>query len=757
MSKARFQTPASFRDELLRQSLLGEAFDAKRYYQDGFYKPETQEMQLAKAQTQFYNRIDQIGYRISSELYRANTTEGKLYRDTTKRDTQKIADDIEQSLRQGLMTPQTYDDLVGYLSEVIRSAQTGEFSRRRSRNVVSEMEGPTDLIQRLVSLNLTGMTNQQIAKILRDLGATQADVRRILELMQERLRQQAPPPAVHGNPGGGPDGPGDDENDDDLGPNQQNQNANIAHGNVQTRFGGEPDFTQQFYKQLDKPEEREKVLASGASATQAGRNRTAFEINRRVMEAEDGMTDRYGLSQNVYNALEKKVNTNMHEFLEEPPLTPNQFENWIWTEATNVKKEHPQFEENRWFNLYRAKYEAQYSQAVNEDAEQKNMAAGGGAVAMNQYANLMREDADDESRRNQYGVLDKNPTQAQISEAEDQLPNSDQIVQIINTQSSKDVAQILTNAKEGQLPLIKDNSAEIYTNEVNKQLQVLEGVQKQLQDMKQTGTANPFPLQVLLTLRSIVTPEMATMLAKRVEKSDVEKYPEFLKLTKKLDPNKAEDLMQLSIIKEEMTISDQEAIKMLTTTGAKTAEVARANPLAWDLKEKLNGSSADPETIASKFYMEEIGGRTTARAMNIIERLWKAVFETKTLQPVSALKQIDNIQDDIRNDPSRYGLKTRDQIRKVMQQLSDKRRTLSEKAVKLNLMKKEDKPVVTKGRPPKPKGKLDMDGGTRFDTKEYYQVGAPAQSAQHKDPPMRFTVGQGRRQNSKNAHDITIS
>jgi hypothetical protein len=63
MSKGRFQTPASFRDELLRQSLLSESYDAKRYYQDGFYKPETEQMALAKQQGQFYklqNKLQRI-------------------------------------------------------------------------------------------------------------------------------------------------------------------------------------------------------------------------------------------------------------------------------------------------------------------------------------------------------------------------------------------------------------------------------------------------------------------------------------------------------------------------------------------------------------------------------------------------------------------------------------------------------------------------------------------------------------------------
>lgn len=756
MSKGRFQTPSSFREELLRQSLLSEAYDAKRYYQDGFYKPETEQMVLAKAQGQFYNRIDQLGYQISSELYRENSAEGKFLRDTVNRASRKITEDLENSVRQGLMTPQTYDDLVGYLSEVVRSAQTGEFTKRRSSAVATEMEQPTDLIQRLVSLNLTGMSNQQIAKILKELGATQADVRRILALMEQRMAQAAAPAVVIPNPGGdNGNNPGDDQQ-----PQTEDQRANIAHPSVFIRDGELPDQTQAIYNILDRAGNREQVLAGGASATESQRARTDFEIQRRLLAAEEGMTNRYGLDPREYETLMRDTNEAISQGIRNnvSPAVLRDIFRRIANEVPN-----PNFDYNQYINLFSDEYSRQYEQGMNEIAGTAGAAASSGGRQGQNIADLIREQEALESGLNDRAPLPHNSAQAQDDAARNMLPTHDKIAQIINTQHSEFAEAFLKNINDGQLPVSHiegEESITEYDNEVIDQLRALTVLQQELEKVKKGEAATITP-SALFEIRAIVPPALYDQLMARLESTSIDEYNEFQEETQDLDPDESDDDAQIQTIVDRMREIRRATARSLRAAQTAVHQAAQENPLAWRLKTELNGTTADPERVAEGFVLQLQGNpslhsnersRTVSTSVadvnKLISQQFANVFEHKTASPRVALATLQRIRVDLRANPQNYGLNSYE-ARVAENEVESASQALAERAVREGLLEQQiAEGKKGRGRPKK--------GGTRYDSQEFYKVGAPARTAQNKDPPMRFVVGEGRRQNTKGDHSIII-
>ena len=106
----RFKTYKDEMADVLKYQLMNRSQRAKKYYKDGQYQPETQQQKTILSQSDFYDKITQIGYRVGSDQYGPDEfdvdatgkvrffdakPERKLYRDETDRLVKELLENIK--------------------------------------------------------------------------------------------------------------------------------------------------------------------------------------------------------------------------------------------------------------------------------------------------------------------------------------------------------------------------------------------------------------------------------------------------------------------------------------------------------------------------------------------------------------------------------------------------------------------------------------------------------------------------------------
>lgn len=69
MSQPRFLTPKQYREQLLKNTLMSGVIASKPFYVDKMFRPVSMLTEDKKQQRDFYNNIDELGFRISSRQY----------------------------------------------------------------------------------------------------------------------------------------------------------------------------------------------------------------------------------------------------------------------------------------------------------------------------------------------------------------------------------------------------------------------------------------------------------------------------------------------------------------------------------------------------------------------------------------------------------------------------------------------------------------------------------------------------------------
>jgi hypothetical protein len=187
MSKSKFMTPSQIKTELLKQTLLQEAFNSKPYYEDGFYKPATVKNDQAKNQRQLYDAIDEIGYRLSTPDYYFNTPAGESYRNNTDAKANKIISQIMEQTRSGLMSSQTYNDIMAYFSNMYHTSRVGDSGisiATQKRLGMTDKDSVQKQLQNAIAQNITLNPSSQIQNLEKQLGMNNEDIKLLLQSME---------------------------------------------------------------------------------------------------------------------------------------------------------------------------------------------------------------------------------------------------------------------------------------------------------------------------------------------------------------------------------------------------------------------------------------------------------------------------------------------------------------------------------------------------------------------------------------------
>jgi hypothetical protein len=475
------------------------------------------------------------------------------------------------------------------------------------------------------------------------------------------------------------------------------------------------------------------------------------------------MTNRYGLDPQAYESAVNAINAGMRQSIMQG-IPPASFRNFLVNLASDLATKNPNFRADQFINMWSEEYAKQFTQGANE--VQAGSAAASSAAGINgqQMADLVRDQEGFESGLNDTAPLSHNTQQAQDNAARNMLPTNDAVAQIINSQYSEFAKSFLKNINTKELPTETEDGAEEYVNEVRDQLTALETLQAELEKAKK-GEQSTITPTTLDEVRSIVPPPLYGQLLNRLNDAKVSEYSQFETDTQGLDPEDSDDESRIMMIANEMRDIRRETAKALNSSRAEVEKAIEANPLAWRLKQEMNGTTASPQIVADGFVRQLSGNpsmesnersravtQSTADPLQLISNIYRQVFDTRTMTPRVALASLQRLQTEVRVDPQAFG-RNEHEVKGLEKEIESAAQSLAERAVKEGLMEqqKEGEGKKGRGRPKK------TYGAARWDAKDYYQVAEPAKTAQHKDPPMRFTVGGDKKQNTKGKHAITIT
>lgn len=190
MLKFNIQSPDEAMENYKKQLLLQDAMKAQSYYRSGDFKPSTINQVIRRNTDQMYNYIDMIGARIGSNLTLDETGKGKKYRDETAIIIEEFIRDLVIQLKNSLITPEVYNSILGYASQVIGSTSKGIDIEIRDRNLKIDGTDPQKQISELMAKNFTQMSSNAINQMAQDLGDTNKDIKEILKEIQKATAQR---------------------------------------------------------------------------------------------------------------------------------------------------------------------------------------------------------------------------------------------------------------------------------------------------------------------------------------------------------------------------------------------------------------------------------------------------------------------------------------------------------------------------------------------------------------------------------------
>ena len=113
---SKFKTTQEEQAELLKYLLLSKAQQAKNFYKTSMFQPQTVLNVALSTQRAFYDKVDEIGSRIASDEYGRKTPARRSYMDTTAKMAEQLTKELDRQFRAGELSPQSYNDIIGYMS-----------------------------------------------------------------------------------------------------------------------------------------------------------------------------------------------------------------------------------------------------------------------------------------------------------------------------------------------------------------------------------------------------------------------------------------------------------------------------------------------------------------------------------------------------------------------------------------------------------------------------------------------------------------
>lgn len=721
-------TPKEYRELLLQQTLLRGAYDAKRYYQDGFYKPDTTKINAARSVRQYYDAIDEIGLRISSGLYQSNTPDGISYKRETKEITKKLLTNIENDLRNGVLTSQTYNDLVGYFSQVVESAQVGEFEKRKNKK-----EDPVNDVKQLISQNLTNLDSKTIIKLLKEVGATGADIRQTLIDMKnaKAMGLQYEPQDLPGGPGG----------DTAM---VDNSMRNIANPLPQTFTGENNGYETVLYG--TQPIERVPV---GAGNTQQYRATTDAAIQQ--LQSQQMATNTYGIIPSEFES------SGADEFLmdigQQVSITSMQnISNEIERMADELARKYDGFMKTQFVDAARRKVSVAAARLQSQVAGGGAAATSPEALASQRSVNAARENDARESTAQATAPPPHLTQDAQASAGLQNFPIEASIRQLIDAQKPRDKEFLEYVIKNGAYPddileMAREFEANVFErfNSVFRMITFVKEYQK-----NPTDEIAPEISKLLQVMRGIPTNNQMVQLFSAVDKRNpplpesitgegeiLEDIQGRLNEYRELEPYIE---TKMGLLRHNLASTFGSAVEVYKNFLPQTLPQAESVPAP------SRGTEAADEAVQRAPQPGEV------RNFNVeLDNIMNSSIDKKM-----KLTRLDELQQSLKGHGyTAFNLKNKPKSERyeVIEMLKDNPNAIMKSVSQARIRVQLAKDFVERMEEKQGQGRRKK-GGSRFDGKEFNAIAVPAMTAQNPDPPMRYVVA-GERRNGK-AHSYTI-
>lgn len=190
MLKFKIQTPQEAEQELKNALTVYNTMRGQDYFTENDYKPETLVQEIKKSVGEFYSFIDTVGNRLLSDLYLENSPEGRSYRDETHEMFNLMLKDLEGQLRQGLITPDVYNNIMAYATRIIGAATSGINPFIRGVIQKQSTTTPQTMLNNLLSANFTQLSTGAISELAHNLGDTNREIKELVDALKAKAQEE---------------------------------------------------------------------------------------------------------------------------------------------------------------------------------------------------------------------------------------------------------------------------------------------------------------------------------------------------------------------------------------------------------------------------------------------------------------------------------------------------------------------------------------------------------------------------------------
>jgi hypothetical protein len=620
MQKRKFQTSAEVKKELLKQTLLEEMFNSKPYYEDGFYKPSTQKNTEAKTQRQLYDAIDVLGYRLSTPDYYGKSAADISYRTKTDAMGKKILDDMIEQVKSGLMSSQTYNDIIAYFSNMYKTSVVGDSGisiATASRMALldnNQIPSVQNILQSTVAQNITSNPLSEIKNIEQKLGMSNEDMKILMQSLESQQATDRSQMRKSLNYLGDQIGTVGQSimtglnqhmpavGKDDIHGTNATRQTNIQNNLAQNRTGDADTTT---YRQIDEiaPEFLpENQLPANYGQNDAEQRAKDF-ISRFNKESEEMVTKTYGLpiavSKNAENGAKLIIEDS---FIKN--ISSNEFLRKLNGFADSIKKKHPSFKENSFITDYLAVYNGMTTSAANEQIDGINLSNSNEA----RQADIIKEQLNIDKQINDanQGTLsqsvDKN--EAKTNSAIGTVPIYNQLSEEVNN-ATDFITNFVFSVINNTQPLVNDSGIDALKEEMLEPLKLVNIFNEELGiDIQKNDSSSSSELfGRLATIKNMFDSESLSHLIGMYDKTTFQDWQSVKQIN--ADVKKG----VISIKDGNMAVTVRSNLWSKIKTALETVRgiyerVEAKYPDFWRLKRMLSSSDVTPNRIYTKFITD---------------------------------------------------------------------------------------------------------------------------------------------------------
>lgn len=572
---SKFKTTQEEREDLLKYQLLHQAQQAKRYYEDGMYKPNTILNQELKKQQNFYDMVDVIASRMSSELYNENTAEGRYYKDVTVSMAKNLSETLVTQLKQGILTPAQYNDILGYIASMIGVALAGQNASLSRRRLAMQKDPVGMIVNNQLKLNLTQLSTPAIMQLAETAKESTEEIKRLKFAIQHELANALTVGA------GGPSYP-------------QNISQPIPNSLEGERIHEVQDYEGQNVS-------KRPILLPDTN-NKHGMN---YEQYGDGTESMNSATERYGLNQLDYEI----VNRNMNKIIElslNADIELNEFAQKAYDELRKLKMRFKNLNVEKALRNFTRLYAYMIEQKQNQNVTLNNHVNSAQAVAGDETARLNQEYDDYTSKLDDKMPFPKHGRDAQNDATMGNLTIKEQFVRSLEAlPRNSDAYEILKEIDKEQQPATfdkimekKDRFVELLISELKVIESVQNGLNIELQQLVPSDIVNQFK-QDLIKLRNLFDVETLKYIEDKFKKTDYEQWNSYIMAMNRLAEKANGNEKKLEKYQADYNDKIEKQIIGTMEDGFKNViefyqDSMESYPMVWGLKRYISSTVIEP-------------------------------------------------------------------------------------------------------------------------------------------------------------------